>query len=342
MNTIVISVFILLAGWAIYEATCKIVDEVVAVPVGKQIKSVLMQYIVMLIFIFTILAGVLQYFLTHRLLQPLSILVDAMKKLKRGKGEQQVYLAHEDEITALLVQFNELVDQLEINKEQRHQRLSEFSHEFRTPLTNINGYLKALQTGVIAGDLQLFSALQQESKRLIAMVEQLKSIEELSYAEQQHFLQKESVEIVDVINQVVQMFSWTINGRNIEVQLHIEPQKLQVDVHGMIQVLSNLIDNAICYYEGENPIQIRGEKEAGTYWISVSGQGKGISAAETQLIFERFYRANATTHMTKQGAGLGLTISKQIIEQHKGTLSLVTDGNYHTFKIKLPIQPEGR
>lgn len=60
------------------------------------------------------------------------------------------------------------------------------------------------------------------------------------------------------------------------------------------------------------------------------------------LIFERFYRANATTHMTNQGAGLGLTISKQIIEQHKGTLSLVTDGTYHTFEIRLPIQLEGR
>lgn len=334
----IITAFILFAGWAIYEATCIVVDENVAIQEGKIIKDILLQYIGIFVVLFTAFMVSLQYFFTRHQLQPLRELMESMEKLKQGKEVQNVRSEYEDEITALMDQFNDLVNQLESNKKQRHQRLSEFSHEFRTPLTNINGYLKALQTGVISGNPELFQALHQESKRLILMVEQLKSIEELTYAEQQKYLQKQDIEIADVIHQVIQMFSWTMKSRNIALHVQLEQQILEVDPYGLTQVMSNLIENAIRYYEGMKPIEIVGKKMTGFYVISVSGQGKTISEAENPLIFERFYRVDAINHSIEKGAGLGLAISKQIVEQHEGTISLKTDGTYHTFLVKLPLR----
>lgn len=338
VNSLIITTFILLLGWAIYEATCKIVDEVVVIQEGKIIKDILLQYIGIFVVLFTAFAVLLQYFFTRHQLQPLRVLMESMEKLKQGKEVQYVHSEYADEINALMEQFNELVNQLEGNKKQRHQRLSEFSHEFRTPLTNINGYLMALQTGVISGNPELFQALHQESKRLILMVEQLKSIEELTYAEQQKYLQKQDIEIVDVIYQVIQMFSLTMKSRNIAFHVELEQQMLEVNPYGLSQIMSNLIDNAIRYYEGTKPIEIVGKRMTGFYVISVSGQGKFISETEKSLIFERFYRVEAISHSIAKEAGLGLAITKQIVEQHEGTISLLTDGTYHTFLVKLPLR----
>src|SRR5690606_192509 len=125
VNSLIITAFILFAGWAIYEATCIVVDENVAIQEGKIIKDILLQYIGIFVVLFTAFVVSLQYFFTRHQLQPLRVLMESMEKLKQGKEVQNVRSEYEDEITALMDQFNDLVNQLESNKKQRHQRLSE-------------------------------------------------------------------------------------------------------------------------------------------------------------------------------------------------------------------------
>ncbi len=333
-NSFIIVAFILLSGWSIYEAACQIFDEMVSNQETKLFKAVLLQYLWILVGVFIVLAIVSQYYFTRKLMKPLTVLIESMKSLKQGDKVQNIQFQSDGEMEELIYHFNELVNQLECNKIQRHKQLSDFSHEFRTPLTNLNGYLKALQSGVITGNQELFYALQQESNRLISMLEQLKSIEEFEYVQHQKFFLKEEIQITDIINQVVHMFSWTMKGKNIDIRMDIDQQLIRIDPNGITQVMSNLIDNAIRYYTGCKPIVITGKRGKKSYCISVSAEGQFISGEERERIFERFYRTEATSNTI--GKGLGLAISKEILEQHKGNIQLTSDGYYHTFIVTIP------
>src|SRR5690606_14109050 len=140
--------------------------------------------------------------------------------------------------------------------------------------------------------------------RLITMLEQLKSIEEFEYVQHQTFLQKQEYQITEILNQAVQMFSWSMNSKNIELTLDIEPQLLRIDPNGITQVISNLIDNSIRYYEGAKPIQITGKRKDESYYISIGGPGKFISEEDREFIFERFYRTESTNQTIGKGLGL--------------------------------------
>lgn len=333
-NSFIIVAFILLSGWSIYEAACQIFDEMVSNQQTKLFKAVLLQYLWILVGVFIVLAIVIQYYFTRKLMKPLTVLIESMKSLKQGHKVQNIQFQSDGEMEELIYHFNELVDQLECNKIQRHKQLSDFSHEFRTPLTNLNGYLKALQSGIITGDKELFHALQQESNRLITMLEQLKAIEEFEYVQHQKFVQKQVIQISEIINQVVHMFSWSMKGKNIDIRTDIDQQLIRIDPNGITQVMSNLIDNAIRYYTGYKPIVITGKKVNESYCISVSGEGQFISKEERESIFERFYRTESTNNTI--GKGLGLAISKEILAQHKGKIQLTSDGYHHTFIVTIP------
>jgi len=334
-NSFIIIAFILISGWSIYEAACQIFDEMAMYQETKLFKTVLLQYLWIFVGIFIVLAIVIQYYFTRKLMKPLTELIESMKSLKQGHKVQNIQFQSDGEMEELIYHFNELVNQLECNKIQRHKQLTDFSHEFRTPLTNLNGYLKALQSGVITGDQELFHALQRESNRLISMLEQLKSIEEFEYVQNQKFVQKQEVQITEIINQVVKMFTWTLKGKNIDFTSDIDEQSIQINPTGMTQVISNLIDNAIRYYDGIYPIQITGKRKDESYCISVSGQGQFISKNEQDFIFERFYRTESTNKTI--GKGLGLAISKEIVEQHDGNIRIMSDGYNHTFIVTIPI-----
>lgn len=335
-NSIIIVAFILLSGWSIYEAACQIFDEMAINQETKLFKTVLLQYLWILVGIFIVLAIVTQYYFTRKLIKPLTVLIESMKSLKQGRKVQNLHFKSNGEMEQLIYHFNELINQLESNKIKRHKQLSDFSHEFRTPLTNLNGYLKALSSGIITGEKELFHALQLESNRLIMMLEQLKSIEELEYVQHQKFFQKTEIQITELIKQVVQMFSWSMKRKKIDVTLDIDQQYLRIDPNGMTQVISNLIDNAIRYYEGTKPIQISGKKSGESYSISISGQGQFISKKEQDFIFERYFRTESTSKSF--GKGLGLAISKEIVEQHGGNIRLISVGDKHTFIVTIPIE----
>lgn len=334
-NSFIIVAFVLLAGWSIYETACKIFDEMVVNRETGIFKMLLLQYLWIFAGVIIVLAIAIQYYFTRKLMKPLTILIESMKYLKEGRKVQNIQFQTDGEMEELIYHFNELVNQLECNKILRHKQLSDFSHEFRTPLTNLNGYLKALQSGIIPADQELFHALQQESNRLITMLEQLKSMEEFEYIQQQTFFQKQEIQIAEIIDQVVQMFNWNMRRKNIAYTLDIEQQFIQIDSNAMTQVISNLLDNAIRYYEGVKPIHIKGKRKDKFYCISINGQGQFIPEKEREIIFERFYRTKSSNKT--MGKGLGLAISREIVEQHKGNIRLISDGFHHTFIVTIPI-----
>ncbi|QHE51869.1 GHKL domain-containing protein [Pontibacillus sp. HMF3514] len=101
--------------------------------------------------------------------------------------------------------------------------------------------------------------------------------------------------------------------------------------------MSNFLDNAIQYYQGEDAIWIKGEFRDQYYRISITGQGQTISESEQEKIFSRFYRTDPSRSRTTGGSGLGLAISKEIVEKHDGRIWLESDGSVHSFYFEVPL-----
>ncbi|SKA98326.1 two-component system, OmpR family, sensor histidine kinase BaeS [Sporosarcina newyorkensis] len=341
LNVFAISLFIILSSFAIYNTACVLVDGMGTMDEQRQnhFNATLLQYL-WIFSISTILMGsLIHFYLTWKLIRPLEELIESTKDMKKGRYPDMIQTKSRGEIGELIIHFNELVQQLKNNQQSRQKLVTDLSHEFRTPLSNLTSYLIALRNGVIVGDRELFDALSGESKRLTTMVEQLEQLKEWDYVAKQTFTEKERVDMRLLIEQSIEMFHWTLEEKGIPVIVEADVGMVNVYNGGIPQVLSNIIDNAIRYYEGKEPIIIHGESTEEGYRVSISSEGQEITEAERTKVFERFYQGDAPRSHRTGGTGLGLAISKEIIEHHNGRVGLNSIKNhYHTFWFTIPLE----
>jgi two-component system, OmpR family, sensor histidine kinase BaeS len=340
VNVIVVGIFIALSSWAIYHTACSLANGLGSWNDSKQqlFNSTLFQYL----WIFSIAAisigSLIHYRLVKEIIRPLKELIESTKRMKAGHYPNPIIVNTRDEVGELIGHFNDLVKQLKEMQQHRKELVLDFSHEFRTPLANLNGYLGALKNGVIEGDQQIYHSLQKESERLIHMVEQLEQVKEWDYISKQTYTEKEPIDMQFLIHQSVAMFRWSLENAGINVEVQAESGTVNVSNEGISQVISNLIDNAIRYYQGTGPIMIKGELVESHYRLSISGPGQAIPIQEKDRIFERFYRSNSSRERDNTGGtGLGLAISKEIIVHHQGKIGLKSEEETHTFWITLPL-----
>ncbi|WP_461176712.1 HAMP domain-containing sensor histidine kinase [Virgibacillus ainsalahensis] len=338
-NTIVITAFIVLSGWSIYHTACSLADGMGSMNAQKQgqFESVLFQYLWIFSATAIVIGSITHFYITRKLTEPLNKLIESTKSMKTGHYPDPIDVKSKDETGQLIGHFNDMVHQLKMNEEHRQKAISDLSHEFRTPLSNLNGYLNALSSGVIDGDEKLYKALYDESQRLTSMVQQLEQLKEWDYISNQTFLEKAPIDMHLTIEQSVEMFHWTLENAGISVVVDSKHGVANVDDGSISQVIGNLLDNAIRYYQGTDPIFVKGETLNNAYRVSVAGQGQPIPAEELDRIFERFYRTDTSRSYYSGGTGLGLAISKEIIEHHGGKIGVESYGNFHTFWFTLPL-----
>lgn len=339
MNVIVIASFIVLSSWAIYNTACILADGLTTMTHIKQSKfeSTLFHYLLIFSISTILISSVIHFYLTKRLINPLQELIQSTKRMRNGYYPSPIKVKYKDEIGELIIHFNDLVIQLKDNEQHRQKLIADLSHEFRTPLTNLNGYLKALKSGVIQPDDNLYQSLFEETSRLIKLVEQMELLKEWDDVTEQTFSEKSRVDMKELAEESCRMFRWALKEAEIELNFQVESRYVHVQSEGISQVLNNLIDNAIRYYQGERKITVEGKKLDTEYMVSVIGPGEPIPLEEHERIFRRFYRLNHSRTKAKSGTGLGLAISKEIIEHHNGRIGAVSDGNIHTFWFTLPL-----
>ena len=327
-----------ISGWAIYHTACFLAAEVGGLDNLRQqrFNRTLLSYLWILLIIVAFIGSVLHFYLIKRFIKPIRSLIQATKELKLGHYPDPVNVYKNDEIGQLALQYNELIAQLEMNEQQRNRLVTDVSHEIRTPLSNLSGYLQALKDGDIRGDQALFASLHQEANRLSHMLEQLDQLKEWDYLSIQSIVEKEIDEIESLLFQCVMMFERVLEQKNIPIRLEIESCMIDIHVVGIQQVISNLLENAIRYYEGDEPIILAGKKRGKGYCISVTGPSKPIPDMDREKIFNRFYRLDSSRSRMTGGSGLGLAISKEIIERHQGEIGVDTTNTGNTFWIVLP------
>jgi signal transduction histidine kinase len=290
----------------------------------------------------SIVALVLTWLLSERILAPVAALTKAAQRLEGGDLSQRVEVKARDEIASLAYAFNSMADTLERTEALRRTMVSDIAHELRTPLTNIRGYLEGLRDGVVEADLDTFDSLHEEALLLNRLIDDL---QELALAEAgQLRLNLNRCDISSLLRQSLLAAQPRLSQQALhsELKLANDLPELELDAERMGQVLRNLLNNALTHTSVGGTIRLIAEQATDqTISIRIEDTGSGVPADDLPFIFERFYRADRSRNRATGGAGLGLTIVKQLVEAHGGTISVNSQvGEGSSFQILLPINPK--
>jgi histidine kinase len=278
-------------------------------------------------------------FVTRRIVKPVREMQSASRHIASGHYKERVQVTGEDELAELAQSFNQMAHTLAQTEERRRQLVGDVAHELRTPLSSIKSVMEGLQDGVLAAEPATFLSVEREVNRLQRLI---RDLEELSKAEAGQIpLELELVNPDAFIKTAVDRLVPQFDDKGVKLYTGL-PEKLpdvQVDQERMTQVMLNLLGNALqCTPEG-GQVLISAWNNIHHVSITVQDTGIGIPSESLSHIFERFYRVDKSRSRTGGGSGIGLTISRHLVEAHGGQLTAVSPGlnQGSTFTICLPI-----
>jgi signal transduction histidine kinase len=289
-----------------------------------------------------VVAIILATALSRRILRPVEALTDAARRMEKGDLSQRVAVQTNDEIGELAHAFNSMSDGLARLEQLRRNMVTDVAHELRTPLSNIRGYLEALQDGVTEPSPEVIGSLHDEAMLLTRLVNDLQELALAEAGQLKLVLQPTVVE--QIVSQVVSVMQPTAAAKDLTLQANVQQNlpPVMADPGRVAQVLQNLINNAMSYTAAGGTITVNASPAASAaeVQLSVRDTGIGIAAEHLPFVFDRFYRVDQSRTRATGGAGLGLTIVKQLVEAHGGHVwAESTLGQGSTFSFTLPVAP---
>jgi two-component system sensor histidine kinase BaeS len=283
-----------------------------------------------------IIALLLSYLMTKRVLRPLSQMTRISRELAAGNFTNRVEVVSEDEVGQLGEAFNRMADSLEQLELLRKNMVTDVAHELRTPLTNLRGYLEALSDAVVPPSVETFRMLESEILRLVHLVDDLQQLTKAESA--QAFLQRQKLHVATLTEQLLTLFKLRFQAKRIDLQVKIDPPELTLsaDLDKLLQALRNLLENALRYTPEGGKVTIDGHRINTTVEISVSNTGEEIAAVDLPFIFERFFRADRSRSREHGGAGIGLAIVKQLVEAHGGQVGADSKNGLNRIWLRFP------
>ena len=283
-----------------------------------------------------VVALALTWWLSRRILEPVTALTHAAARLGRGDLSQRVAVRGHDELADLSRAFNAMAESLGRQEALRRTLVTDVAHELRTPLTNLRCQIEAVEDGLLAPTPDTVRSLREEVLRLTHLVEDLQT---LSVAEAGRLaLDRSPLGVRDLVEGAVERFAAQAAARNVTLRAEVpELPAVLADPARIGQVLGNLLANALTHTpEGGTVVVGAGERD-GAVVISVSDSGPGIETQHLPHVFERFYRADPSRARATGGAGLGLAIVKGIVEAHGGSVeALSPPGGGAVLRFSLP------
>lgn len=283
-------------------------------------------------------AVVLTALVTRRLLNPVKALTVAAKRMEQGDLNQRVEPQNSDEIGELAHAFNAMADSRVRNEQLRRQLVTDVAHELRTPLSNIRGYLEAVQDQVVEPSEQLINSLYEEVMLLNHLVDDL---QELALAEGgQLKMARQPVALNQLVKQAYQMIQPRVQAQQIQFTLKLPSRSpvVGVDAERIGQVLRNLLGNALTHTPREGQIAVEVLPAGAEAKVCITNSGPGIPPEHLPYLFERFYRVDSSRTRSTGGSGLGLAIAKQLVEAHGGAIRVESEVEREThFVFTLPV-----
>jgi len=285
-----------------------------------------------------IVAFLVTLLLSHRILSPVKELRTAAQRLGKGDFSQRVDISDKSEIGELASTFNSMAGNLQRNEQLRQHMVSDIAHELRSPLTNVRGYLEAIGDGVMQPDKETISSIYDETVLLSRLIDDL---QELSLAEAGEMkLDCQPQNVADLVRLSITAIQAKASEKDISVKFDIPADIpcVNIDFLRIKQVLLNLLENALAHTPEGGHINIEANQIPGFVEVSVSDTGEGIPADEIDNIFERFHRVDKSRSRATGGSGLGLTIARYIVEEHKGRIWVRSEpGKGSRFSFTLPV-----
>ncbi len=281
--------------------------------VSKTIKAIVVSVLWVML-----AALVVVYFISERIIFPLKTMSAAAKDFSQGKFDVRVPITGHDEVAELASAFNNMATTLEKNEDMRKTFLANVSHDLRTPMTAISGFVEGMLSGAIPPEKQehYLQIISTEVKRLSRLVSSLLDISRLQAGDRK--IVKEKFDICEMARQIIISLEQKLDSKKLDVMFECDRDKMFVfaDRDTIHQVLYNICDNAqkFSYEKGKYIVSIV-EKDKKVF-VSVKNEGQGIVKEELPFVFDRFYKSDKSRGLDKTGVGLGLYIVKTIIDSH--------------------------
>ena len=287
-----------------------------------------------------LLAGfVMIWILTKRMVTPLQQMSAAAKRFAVGDFSYRVKINSNDELADLGYAFNDMADALDKLENSRRSFVANVSHELKTPMTSIAGFIDGILDGTIPKEKQEYylKIVSDEVRRLSRLVVAMLNMSKMESGDFE--MKPKNYNITDQIIHVLLTFEQKIEKKNIEIRglEDIEPHRVHADTDMIYQVIYNLFDNAVKFTNENGYIEVKAKELGDFVQVSIKNSGEGIDKTELSRIFERFYKVDKSRSLDAKGAGLGLYIVKIMVEMHGGRIYAKSENaNEAEFVFTLP------
>ncbi|MFH2072931.1 MAG: HAMP domain-containing sensor histidine kinase, partial [Actinomycetota bacterium] len=273
---------------------------------------------------------------SKRLVRPISRMGTAVRNMAEGHYDQEVPEPGERELALLATDVNALGAALAGTEARRARLVSDLSHELRTPITALDGFVEGLEDGVFAPDDDILAAMRHETGRLRRLADDLGA---LSRTDEAAFdLRVGSADLATVAAAAARGLTAAFRSAGVEIVIEEMPDlPAMIDVDRMGQVFANLLRNALQHTPSGGTVTLSGALRGGSCVVAVSDTGAGIPPEHVDRVFDRFFRIDGDAG-SAGGAGIGLTIARGIAAAHGGTITAASEGPHQgsTFTVTLP------
>ena len=264
-------------------------------------------------------AAALAFLLARNVSRPVRQLGDTVRDLSRGEYQARVGVGTQDEIGDLAVHVNQLADSLEQNRTARQRWMADIAHELRTPVAILKGEIEALADGVRQPDDRMSASLREEVDQLSVLIDDLQTLA-LSDVGALN-IKKDTLDLGGLVRQCVESFRDRLAAREILVDMQLEePLMIPADQTRLRQLLHNLLENSCRYVKPAGRVMVALTQHQGLAELVVEDSGPGIAKEQMSRLFDRFYRVEGSRSRSSGGSGLGLSICKNIVEAHGGSI----------------------
>jgi signal transduction histidine kinase len=282
------------------------------------------------------LAVVLSFVMMRRVLAPLSRMTVITRDIAAGNFAVRVPAETRDEVGQLARAFNRMAASLEALEKLRRSLMIDVAHELRTPLTNMRGYLEALHDGVLPPSRDTIALLQDETLRLVQLVEDVLQLARADAARNR--LAPETLDLGVLVRETFETLAPEFKRRALTVawQIPETPVKAVLDRRRMERVLRNLADNAARYSPAAGQVDVLLEASADQVHLMVANIAPELVDRDLPFIFERFYRGEKSRSREHGGAGIGLAIVRELVEAHGGQVKARRQADQLRIRLTLP------
>ena len=292
------------------------------------------------VFIILISTFILIIVFTIIVYRPIRNITKAAERYAKGDFSKQIKVTSNDEIGYLANTINYMATSLSTLEDEQRKFVSNISHDFRSPLTSIKGYIEAMLDGTIPVEMQekYLNIILFETERLNKLTQNILDLNKFGH--NGISLDKSDFDINQLIRNTTMTFEGVCNKKGLSFDLYLTGEELFVkaDMSKIQQVLYNLIDNATKFSHNNTAITIETNIRNEKVLISVKDKGIGIPSDSIKKVWERFYKTDLSRGRDKKGSGLGLAIVKEIVQAHNENINVIsTEGVGTEFIFTLPL-----